>query len=79
MSAPVKVDIKASLLMLSDEFRLIAENASPTDRYAFFMTVVDRATCALAVDGETKKEILVAVERGWDEAVVERARRRSAS
>jgi hypothetical protein len=64
----VPVSIKDSCLMLGDEFRLIFENAKPNDRYAFFMTVVDRATCMLAADGYPKEEILVAVERGWKAA-----------
>ena len=77
-AAPVKVDIKASLLMISDEFQLVALHGTPPDRYAFFMTVVDRAVCALGLEGETKDEVMVAFNRGWDEAKAERAKRRKA-
>ena len=64
----VPVSIKDSCLMLADEFRLVFENAAPHDRYAFFMTVIDRAVCTLAADGHPKEEILVAVDRGWKAA-----------
>lgn len=79
MSAPVKVDIKASLLMISDEFQLVGMHATRDDCYAFFMTVVDRAACALGLIGETKSEVLVAVNHGFADAKAELAGKRRKS